>query len=270
MITEIPKQDFHKCKRLLHERSLKESLAIINGMNPGRIFVDDTLTPTTAIVWLGNNDGFIFIGDANNKSFLCELNSFIDHLIIPEAKRVHLECFEAIGDHPTWNQSIENALGHRHLESWNQRVYEIDPNHFQGKIAPTLPDDYDVVMLVQHDSFVEDDYVKETILEFWPSLDQFFANGFGFIATHRNQSVSICLSTYVAGHIHCVAIKTEEAHRERKLAQAVAYHFVQHSLKHNFVPYWDCMEENKPSVAVVEKLGFEQVLQYKGYFFSFS
>ncbi|GAE30490.1 GNAT family N-acetyltransferase [Alkalihalobacillus hemicellulosilyticus] len=270
MITELSKQDYHKCKRLLHKKSLKESLAIINGMNPGRIFVDDELTPTTAIVWLGNNDGFIFIGDANNKPFLSELNFFIDDIIIPEAKNVHLDCFEAISDHAAWNQSIEEVLGHRQLESWNQRVYKIDPNLFQGKVAPTLPNDYHVVMLNEHASLEADDYVTATILEFWTSFDHFFANGFGYIVTHHNQTVSICLSTYVADHIHCVSIKTDEAYREKKLAQAVAYHYVQHSLNHNLIPYWDCMEENKPSIAIVEKLGFEQVLQYKGYFFSFS
>ncbi|WP_193568321.1 hypothetical protein [Gracilibacillus saliphilus] len=36
-----------------------EVKAIIQGNNPGRIFVDNPKSPDAAFMWLGNNDGFI-------------------------------------------------------------------------------------------------------------------------------------------------------------------------------------------------------------------
>lgn len=69
MITELKKSEFHVCKGLLNEQGQLEAKAVIEGINPGRVFVDDRKTPATALVWLGNNDGFLFIGDERNERF---------------------------------------------------------------------------------------------------------------------------------------------------------------------------------------------------------
>lgn len=55
----------------------------------------------------------------------------------------------------------------------------------------------------------------------------------------------------------------------KKLAQKLAHCFVQECLKNDLIPYWDCMEENKPSIAIAENIGLTNVLNYKGYYFSF-
>ncbi|MBM7583982.1 hypothetical protein JOC86_000519 [Bacillus pakistanensis] len=41
-------------------------MAVVEGINPRRIFVDDHVSPSSGLIWLGNNDGFIFIGNENN------------------------------------------------------------------------------------------------------------------------------------------------------------------------------------------------------------
>ncbi|WP_408057173.1 GNAT family N-acetyltransferase [Ureibacillus acetophenoni] len=41
------------------------------------------------------------------------------------------------------------------------------------------------------------------------------------------------------------------------------------SLERGMFPYRDCMEGNKPSVAVAEKIGFKNVFNYVGYEFQF-
>ena len=70
-------------------------------------------------------------------------------------------------------------------------------------------------------------------------------------------------------NIHCIDIETIEGHQGRKLAQTVAHSFVKECLENNIIPYWDCMELNKPSVAVVENVGFTNVFNYVGYYFPF-
>lgn len=63
MIVELNRQHFHKCKSLINPQGQLEVKAVVDGINPGRIFVNRLDTPASGLVWLGNNDGFIFIGD---------------------------------------------------------------------------------------------------------------------------------------------------------------------------------------------------------------
>ncbi|MFJ8519074.1 GNAT family N-acetyltransferase [Lysinibacillus xylanilyticus] len=69
---------------------------------------------------------------------------------------------------------------------------------------------------------------------------------------------------------HCIDIETLEDHRGNKLAQKSAHYFVKDCLAQDSTPYWDCMDSNKPSIAVAENAGFNNVFNYVGYEFSFN
>lgn len=156
-------------------------------MNPGRIFVDNVTSPNSGLIWLGNNDGFFFIGDAENEEFNKEMNRFINHVIVPEARKAGLDCFE----------------------------------------------------------------------------------GIGYCIVYGDLIVSVCFSGFVFENIHCIDIETIEEHQGRKLAQTIAHSFVKDCLENDITPYWDCMELNKSSIAVVENVGFTNVFNYVGYYFPF-
>jgi hypothetical protein len=68
-------------------------------------------------IWLGNNDGFFFIGNERNEGFNAELNYFFDTVIIPEARKVGLTWFEGIGNHNKWNETIKKVFENRNLGS---------------------------------------------------------------------------------------------------------------------------------------------------------
>ena|SRR5690606_9946466 len=84
MIMELNKTDFYKCKNLLHQQGQLEVKAVVEGVNPGRIFVDNLTSPNAGLVWLGNNDGFIFIGNEENEQF----NEQVDKLVYIGSKRL--------------------------------------------------------------------------------------------------------------------------------------------------------------------------------------
>lgn len=58
MISELNKADFYKCNSLVNQKGQLEVKAVIAGLNPGRIFVDNIYSPNSGLIWLGNNDGF--------------------------------------------------------------------------------------------------------------------------------------------------------------------------------------------------------------------
>ncbi|AFU13748.1 GNAT family N-acetyltransferase [Bacillus toyonensis] len=275
MISELSKDDFYKCSSLINEQGQVEVKAVIAGMNPGRIFVDNISSPNSGLIWLGNNDGFFFIGSAENEKFNNEINSFIDNVIEPEARKVGLNCFEAIGNHSKWNKTIERIFQHRNLKSWNQRVYTQKKEDYEDHYGPKIEEGYTVLKMSK--ALYENkgnilkniEFLQSKILEFWSSPDRFFNEGIGYCIVYDDLIVSVCFSGFVFDNIHCIDIETIEGHQGKKLAQKIAHSFVKDCLENNITPYWDCMELNKPSVAVVENVGFTNVCNYVGYYFLF-
>ncbi|WKT79329.1 GNAT family N-acetyltransferase [Lysinibacillus fusiformis] len=96
MIVELDNADFSKCRELLNEQGQLEAKAVVERINPGRIFVDNRDNPSSGLIWLGNNDGFVFFGSEQNEEFINKLNDLIDNIIIPEAKKVQLKWFEGV------------------------------------------------------------------------------------------------------------------------------------------------------------------------------
>lgn len=178
MITELQQSDFHKCASILNEQGQIEAKAIIAGINPGRVFVDDVSTPTTGLIWLGNNDGFIFIGDENNEQFNQEINAFLDDVIAPEAKEVGLACFEGVGNHEEWNPMIESLLAQREVGSWLQRVYILQEEDYQPNLEPLLAQGYTIhkmdEVLYNNKAMKNIEFLHAKIDEFWSSPQHFF------------------------------------------------------------------------------------------------
>lgn len=273
MITELQQSDFHKCASILNEQGQIEAKAIIAGINPGRVFVDDVSTPTTGLIWLGNNDGFIFIGDENNEQFNQEINAFLDDVIAPEAKEVGLAWFEGVDNHEEWNPMIESLLAQREVGSWLQRVYILQEEDYQPNLEPLLAQGYTIhkmdEVLYNNKAMKNIEFLHVKIDEFWSSPQHFFNEGIGYGIVYNNEIVSVCFSAFVVENTHCVTIETLKEHQGKKLAQITAHRFVKACFEQHMVPYWDCMEGNKPSVAVAESLGFSNTFNYKGYEFSF-
>lgn len=275
MIFELKGIEFYRCRDLINECGQLEAKAVIEGVNPGRVFVDDIENPTSGLIWLGNNDGFIFIGNEKNESFNKDLNYFIDDSIVPEATKVGLNWFEATGNHSKWNTTIKEVFKNRNLGSWNQRVYILYKDDYQNYDELSIEQGYQLIKINKNifenkDRSIKNiDFLHSKILEFWDSPERFFSDGIGYCMVYKNEIVSVCFSGFVVGNVHCIDIETLEGHQGKKIAQTIARSFVKDCLDNNNVPYWDCMESNKPSVAVAEKIGFRKVFQYIGYEFSF-
>lgn len=275
MISELNKNDFYRCKSLIEPQGQLEVIAVIEGINPGRIFVDNIASPKSGLVWLGNNDGFFFIGNEENEEFNNQINKLIDTIITPEAKKVGLDWFEGMGNHPKWNKIIEIMFEHRKLGSWNQRVYMLQKEDYQDKCEPILEEEYIVKninrTLYENSSgeIINIEFLRTQILESWSSPDEFFDTGIGHCIIYDNNIISVCFSVFVVENVHSVAIETLEPYRGKKLAQKIAHSFVKDCLEKDRLPYWDCMEDNKPSITIAENIGFTSVFNYVGYYFPF-
>lgn len=271
MISELNQTDFYKCKNLINQQGQIEVKAVVEGINPGRIFVDNIYSPDAGLVWLGNNDGFLFIGNESNEEFNSQINHFIDTMIQAEAEKVGLKWFEAMGNHQKWDVVIEKLFAHRKLESWNQKVYTLQKENFYAEDEPVIGQEFEVIKIDEElyysNTLHNIDLLHSKILEYWSSTEQFFRLGTGYCIKNPNNIISICFSGFVIDDVHAVDIETLKAYGGNKLAQKLAHVFARDCLENDFTPYWDCMEDNNPSIAVAEKIGFTNIFNYKGYYF---
>lgn len=270
MISELEPSEFYRCKALLVHGGLLESKAAIEGMHSDRIFVDDLLSPTSGFIWLGSNNGFIFIGNEENADFNSQLNHHFNTVIKPDANRMGQTSFEAIGDHPKWNKTIKSVFG-ENLKGYNQKVYELQKNHYLQH-EPRLEKGYETVKITKSvlenkgfETYRNIEFLQLKVLEFWPSFDKFLQYGLGNMVVYQNEIVSVCFSGVVAGNVHGIDIETLPHHQGKKLAQKVTHAFVQDCFENEITPYWDCMEINDASVSVAETLGFRNKFNYRWY-----
>ncbi|WP_424474940.1 GNAT family N-acetyltransferase [Oceanobacillus kimchii] len=190
-----------------------------------------------------------------------------------EALKLGLNWFEAIGNHNKWDETIKRVFENRNIGSWNQRVYSLQKNDYKDNYIQPIAQGYSIVKISEKlynnspRSIENMDFFHSKILEFWSSPEKFLRNGIGYCIIYKNEIVSVCFSGFVANKIHCMDIETLEEHRGNKLAQRVALTFVEECMDKHLIPYWDCMESNKPSIAVAESIGLKNVFNYKGYEF---
>ncbi|MBA2176367.1 GNAT family N-acetyltransferase [Halobacillus locisalis] len=270
-MVELTPGDFHRCEAMVDRTKSIEVNAIIKGNNPGRIFVDHKHKPETGMVWLGNNAGFYFIGQEDNDSFNQEINHFIDEYIVKQAKKENLEEFEAVGQHPRWDEVIQRVFQHRKLHNWNQRVYKLHSQNYKAENEPLIAGHYQVVSLtfesLENTGYSNRDFVESKVLDYWETIDDFSDKGFGFMIINQQEIVSLCFSAYVFEGVHGVHIETLPPYQGKGLAQKVAHKFVQDCFTNGTVPYWNCLERNQSCIAIVENMGFTNVFNYVGYEF---
>lgn len=267
MISELDKSEYYKCEELLGKEGLLEAKAVIEGGHPGRVFVDDVNAPASGVIWLGSNNGFIFIGNEDTEGFNFELNGFFNSVVRTDYEKVGFSAFEAIGYHSKWEETIkkvfrENAVG------YDQKVYELQKQHYRKENEPVIEPGYEVIKITRdtfNAPYENIGFLQSKILEFWPALEQFLNDGVGYMAVYEQEIASVCFSGVVAGDVHGIDIETLPHHQGKKLAQKVAYSFVKDCLENQITPYWDCMEVNKPSVSVAENIGFQNTFNYIWY-----
>jgi RimJ/RimL family protein N-acetyltransferase len=90
----------------------------------------------------------------------------------------------------------------------------------------------------------------------WPSLEQYYAKGFGAAARHGDQLVGWCTAEYVSETRCGVGIETLEAFRGKNVATAMAARFTVEALHRGVHPHWECDARNAASAHVAEKAGF--------------
>jgi len=246
--------------------------AAIEGVNPGRIFVDDVESPRTGLAL--TVEGYLLAGEHADPEILQTLRQFLRDSIFTGQVYVNGADSLSLAVHP---------------EAWEARLPELIPAYEALKLPryhylcrrvaldwrSSLPEGYtlrriDRELLTDPDLALSEDLGEEEIEAYWGSVAHFFERGIGFCVLHGAEEVSHCTADCAAGSQVDVGIYTAPAHRRKGLAAAVVAATVEHCLNHGARQVgWHCNVENTGSWKTAERVGFDRNREYVYYYYAY-
>ena len=115
---------------------------------------------------------------------------------------------------------------------------------------------------------INTDLIKETINQYWYSIDEFLLSGIGYCCIEDNIVVSLSYSSFISESYYEIGIETLSNYRRKGYAYAAAYAVLEKILLRGMVPFWECSSNNAASVSTADKLGFRKKLVYKCFGFN--
>lgn len=269
MIHELDQADFVKVKALFQPLAeiLPFCAAVLEGTQPGRIFVDDPADPETAFMNTRKMWGYL-AGDPTNEVFNQALNAAISarEVVDEEAYGLLLHC------HPEdWGGNLATLLAPRQPITARRRRYTCNQPTYDWRTH--LPQGFtielvDETLLTRPDLEVPEDV--KNMIEAWETTPDPAHRGFGFVAFHEGKIVAHAVVDCIVGDVGDIGLVTDEAYRRRGLATVTSAAAVEYGLTHGLSTInWDCNETNPGSLRTAEKLGFERQGDHTMYFIDF-
>jgi RimJ/RimL family protein N-acetyltransferase len=238
------------------------ALSVLLGNYPGRVFADDTIAPTLAVVWTTARWMYA-AGDISGDIHQMKLISFLQTVVVPDCKQRQESWFEIYTDDgEAWtNLFLQGYAGlsiQRHMES----VYELRRERFirleAGAAAEFSPDDVTVA------------YEEFPVLEEQENIVHEIYNRFGGLHTvgavvsKGDQIMSLCKNNgFIVNNSYFIDVDTyAEAERGKGYATLAARSLIRYYLERGCEPLWETTHENTASHRLALKLGFEPVESY--------
>lgn len=268
LITELERQDYYTIRHIADECRSVEVRAVVNGNNPGRVFVDHPTEPSALLVWMQGLEGFQIVGNEKSKSFESGLDGYMRNHIEPTLKKSGINSVEIGAETNSWDQTLQVIFNNRNMSSDIQCVFSLregyKPIMYQSNNGAIRRIDRDVVESGRLDNQL---FLEKKLLQFWDSIDSYLQKGIGYFAEYNNKAISLCFSAFVADQKHAIDVETLKEYRRKKYGTAVAKAFIHECIQKNLKPYWDCTPENSGSIQLAKTIGLLHDADYNIYWY---
>jgi GNAT superfamily N-acetyltransferase len=251
-IYELPSALFHRCKPLYAQAPFDQPAydAVFEGVQPGRIFVDDADAPTAALMC--RTYEYYVAGTP-----VPAMRTFIKDA--PEEAGVfkHLYGYTPVGE--AW---VSALLEDAPLEVIGRLNFQWD----MGKPAPAapVPDRARVVPIDLKLAEMVDVALGIPFLQLsWNDRQLFVERGFGYCALQGDELASAIYAIAMSSTGVIVGIDTIEKFQRQGYGSAVSAAFIREALRRGIQPIWDTDDGNFRSAAMAQKLGFDEHEPYK-------
>lgn len=254
------------CIRPLFER-LRYNLVIdsvIDGNTPAWVYADDPHQPRTAWMW-NCQDAILLAGYSGNDRVNEALGDLFARNVIPDAVRRHIPDLSLHNSPQSWQGKTDPVLRGARPVKTERRFYTFRQPVVDWRAQ--LPPGYRMERL--DEALLADASLQHIrpvvgwVRSFWHSIPDFVGKGFGFCLLRSNVVVSWCLSVYASGEHYELGLATVPDFQNRGFATLVAAACVELCDTHRWTPHWHCWQDNLPSIAVAEKIGFGHPTTYE-------
>jgi hypothetical protein len=252
---KLRNNDFYKIAHLIKSQNELSVLSVINGVMPGEIYVNSIDHPTAALI--KTSECNLIAGDSNDVGFNSEVSAELDFWD------------QLTPDSDEWIDIIPTIHKNPFVRRYKRRHYTLSANDFKGCNIP-LKDGF-ILEKVDIDLLKKNRYENsEKLLEWienWGEDASFLKYGAGNFIHNGQVIVSWSLSDCSFDKKIAIGIHTDEGNRNNGFGRIVASATVKECFAKGYENIdWLCVDTNKGSIAIAEKLGFT----YNNPYYSFS
>jgi GNAT superfamily N-acetyltransferase len=272
VLQELKFQEFERVRPLFKGFDYSLSIrAVLDGSNPGRIFVDNSTKPRLAFAL--TIEGYLLAGDHYDPALRKALKQFFQDSLF--TGQVYLDDNESqtLAVHPSaWVDYLPELIPTHEVEASPRYQYLCTELDYAWR--DRLPDGYTVHQIDR--TFLDDNLFAdpdglielEMIRIAWGDVDNYLEHGAGFIVEHGGAVVSFCTADCRSGDQIDIGVETSPSHRRKGLATIVTAATVEYCFQKGYRKVgWHCNQINVGSWKTAEKVGFKRQTEYTYYYY---
>jgi RimJ/RimL family protein N-acetyltransferase len=230
------------------------AFAVIEKNIPGRIYVDDVVEPTVALLCSACGK-YLVIGDETNAEFNKAVSDFL------REKSNHIKFFDLYASSQEWIEVLSRALnGEAAVLRFCVYYYDNNKELLPTTASEILAEGFEIKQ-------VDDVLFEKIAAEFSPSFknhfgstQKFCSDNFGFCITKEDEVVSVAISTYTGNGYAEIDIETRRDFYRNGLAFELCRYFIEYCQQNALVALWVCDAGNNASKQLANKLGFTKAI----------
>lgn len=273
MIQPLSSTQFLKARPLFQrlEKDQPMCTAVLEGIYPGKVYVDDSTQPRTALLTTyieseAHGTWCFLAGDPIHEAFNRSLNAaiFSNQIIADNSPVLFLTC-----DPEDWGGQLETVLAPR-PPIWFPRYHFISRQvGFDWRAA--LPPGFTIEQMNEGLRHIPGLQMPEDVavtLTKWQAMTDPHFMDFGFVTldwTHPQPVISSWATVdFIAARAGDLGLFTQPDYRHRGLGVIAAAAALEHGFANGLKQVnWTCDADNLGSVRIAEKLGLERIEDYR-------
>ncbi|WP_026477098.1 GNAT family N-acetyltransferase [Alkaliphilus transvaalensis] len=252
---KLNSKDFNKVAHLIKSRNELSVLSVINGRMPGEVYVNNIKNPTVALIL--TNECNLIAGRTNDEAFNSKVNAKLDFWD------------QLTPDSSEWIEKIPSIHKNPFIRKYARRHYELKIDDFV-EYNINLPEGYEMKKVDISNIELKDYENLDKVLNWiksWGEDKRFKNYGSGYFIHNEKVIVSFSLSDCYYEDKIAIGVYTDERYRNKGLGKIVVATTIMDCFAKGYKKIdWMCVDSNKGSIAIAEKLGFT----YKNKYYSFS
>ncbi len=249
---KLDSKEFKKITHLVKSQDELSVFSVINGKNPGEIYVNNIDNPTAALI--KTSECNLIAGSPNDEMFNSEVSSELDFWdpLVPDSCE--------------WMEKIPTIHKNHFIRKYKRRHYVLSSDKFVDCDA-TLKEGYTLekvdISFLRENSFENSERVLEILAENWGDDEKFEKYGTGYLIRDDKVIVSWSLSDCSFKKTIAIGIHTDERYRKNGFGKIAAAATIRDCFTKGYEKIdWLCVDSNKGSSATAEKLGFKVINHY--------